>query len=915
MPSSAERPSWAPSGRQRPILLALVAYAVLFALVMTGGAKKFDRYLLPVFPALDIVAAWGLATALGGWGGRGRRAGRAGGGDADDARAPAVAALAAVRAEAAVAFGALGVAWVLALTLRAHRPYYLDAYNPLAGGARAAEFALLLGWGEGLDQAAAWLNDHPDAADGEVAMRYRSAVGPLIAGHALEMNKIDVATVDHYLFYRNQLQRRLDPDLIARYFGPEAPTDRAPTPVIAPDLTVTLGGLAYGWLFANRNWEPAAHFIDDRADPARDAILVRAGAGFARGYTGPLPVVEVDPDAADEAVDALLADAFGAHERLWWVRYDDLVPYPGLQHVDDALATRAVRTAEAAFDEVRVARFDRPAGGAGAVAGGGGDGEAVGATAGVTATGIATATAGVAALTPVTATAVLTAPIAYFDRDAPAPAPAVALVGVAVPGGAAEPGRGVPIVLRWSRTVSDTSDLVGFLHLVPADDVGQAGARRLAQDDRPLRDDAGRPTSQWAPGAVQADRRVVAIPAGTVPGRYALLVGVYDGGTGRRLDAAPRPADDPTSLGSPGALKDAQRLADGVFAVPIDVGRSPAAFDDSALGLSHGHLDAALTDGVALWGFDVARPVEAGGAAAVTAVWSVPGGAGAATAATSATVGASTSTGAATASPAFVHIRITDTLGANVSDVTAPIVALPVDAWRPGDRLRADYLAPIYGRALAGEGFIRFSLLDADGRPLPGRGPDGRAAIVAPFTIDGPLRTYILSPDLPSGAHRTNTLPADVPARARRDVVFGDITDHDAPLGGLARLRAAEIAAARVDAGAPVTVTLWWEALAQADADLLVMVGFRSAEGDIVDAGAFAPADGRRPLTSWITGEVIRDRRILVADVAPGRYDVVVRLTAADGGDAPVAATGAGVSAGGADGGDGWVAVGRVTVR
>ncbi|MFN8423876.1 MAG: hypothetical protein U0470_11035 [Anaerolineae bacterium] len=40
---------------------------------MTGGAKKFDRYLLPIFPALNIVAAWGIATALVAWGERGMR--------------------------------------------------------------------------------------------------------------------------------------------------------------------------------------------------------------------------------------------------------------------------------------------------------------------------------------------------------------------------------------------------------------------------------------------------------------------------------------------------------------------------------------------------------------------------------------------------------------------------------------------------------------------------------------------------------------------------------------------------------------------------------------------------------------------------------------------------------------------------
>ncbi|MBK6767754.1 MAG: glycosyltransferase family 39 protein [Ardenticatenales bacterium] len=883
---AAERLPAVPSRTARPVLLALVAFALLFALIMTGGAKKFDRYLLPIFPALNIVAGWGIATALVAWGERGMRRKQAD--DRDDTGASTAstasetsassssvdATMAAIQAEGAIAFGALVVAWSLAFTLYAHRPYFLDAYNPLVGGARAGEFALLLGWGEGLDQAAAYLNAQPSPETLQLATRYRSVIGPQFKGLAHGMDDIDPAVTDYFVFYRNQLQRILDPELIGRYFGPEARPDHAPTPVVAPDLTMKVGDLMYGWVFANRNWEPAAHFIDDRADPKRDAILVRAGSVFARGYSGPLVVVEVDPNATDETVDALLEASFITYERLWWVRYIDVVPYRALRRVDDALAVNAYRTADSVYDELRVSRFDRapevqtdtagpsvvePLASGGAPAG-------VDPTAGVS------ATSGVSATMQISTTVALTEPIGYFDRDPADPAVGVALVGIDVPARAAEPGRGLPITLRWQRPAAVDADLVGFFHLVPAADVRVIGARRIAQDDRPLLDAAGRPTSQWPLNETEFDRRVVSIPAGTVPGRYALLIGVYDGRTTRRLDAAPRPAGDRTSL------KDVQRLTDGVFAFPIEVGPATVAFDDSALGLTHGHIDAALTDDVALWGFDVARPVEAGNAAAVTAVWSVPTGA---STSTTATVGTSATL------PAFVHIRITDTLGANVSDMTAPIVALPIDRWQPGDRLRADHYAPIYGRAMAGEGFIRFTLLDADQRPLRGRGPDGWASLTAPFTIDGPLRFY--------------DLPPDVPSDTQRDVTFGD----------LAKLRAAEVAITRVDTGAPVTVTLWWEALTQADTEQLFWIGFMNGDGDVVSAQGFAPADGRRRITSWIGGEVIRDRHILVADVQDaGRYDIVVRLTATDGSDAPVTATGDG-----ATGSDGWVKVGRVTVR
>src|SRR5206468_3746738 len=52
-----------PSEQRWPVL-ALVGYLCGFLLMMTLGAKKFDRYLLPDFPALGVLAAIGLAAGL-----------------------------------------------------------------------------------------------------------------------------------------------------------------------------------------------------------------------------------------------------------------------------------------------------------------------------------------------------------------------------------------------------------------------------------------------------------------------------------------------------------------------------------------------------------------------------------------------------------------------------------------------------------------------------------------------------------------------------------------------------------------------------------------------------------------------------------------------------------------------------------
>ncbi len=123
--------------RGRWTAAVLLAWAAVFVLAMGAGAKKFERYMLPALPALDVVAAVGLAALV-----AARRRG-------------------AVVLAAAVA---LQSAFVIA-----HHPTYLAWYNPLLGGGPAAARMLPVGWGEGSDRVVDWLRDHP-ASDGGPAV-------------------------------------------------------------------------------------------------------------------------------------------------------------------------------------------------------------------------------------------------------------------------------------------------------------------------------------------------------------------------------------------------------------------------------------------------------------------------------------------------------------------------------------------------------------------------------------------------------------------------------------------------------------------------------------------------------------------------------------------------------------------------
>jgi len=665
---SRERPD-----AQRTVLLSLLAYAVIFGLGMTFGAKKFDRYLLPAFPALDLVAGWGLAmglwwlarrgarTALGAHGGEGRgpslAGGGVGGGSSNGAgvdRRAGVQRAIAVGGAALVAVAALVGAW-------RHAPYYLDAFNPLFGGIQRAPGRILVGWGEGLDRAAAWLNALPDAEGLQVATRYRSAFGPLFRGQALEMNKIDPATVDYYLFYQNQLQRDLDPELLARYRpGPYAPgatgyarghpasaVARLPGPAPSPAHVVRLGGIDYAWLYESDTWRPVADLIAARGAPG-EAIVVRGDSRFAAQYQGELPLVALEPDAGADDVQRLVAGALAEHDAVWWVRYDGLVPRPGLVRGDALLATSALGVDHAAFDEVAVTRF---VGGAEA-----------------------------ARLARGTGAPFRPAAVSYGDD--------LALTGYALTAEPAVWGRGLGVRLRWEARAAPRANLTAFVHLIGPD------GRRVAQADRAIGDDDLVPTSRWPAGKTASDERVLTLPVGAPPGTYTLLIGVYDAATNERLAAVDA---------------DGAALDEGVFEVEVAVGRSPLGPEDASRAL--GGEPAGEIDDVALLAVQPTGPVEGGATVTLAVVWAV------------------------TATPEGNHrvdVTVRDALGqtAGLAEVDT-VFGIPEADWRPGDVLRMHYDLLLDPRAAAGAGSIAFT--DAAGHavtaPLTITGPERRDSL------------------------------------------------------------------------------------------------------------------------------------------------------------------------------------------
>lgn len=122
-----------------------VAFVLFYFLQMCLAEQKIVRYLLPVFPMVDVLAGLGLAW----WGGRlvGKRKLRVG------------------------LMGGLLIAQALVVLPR--HPYYGTHYNALLGGPRAARHVFALAdFGEGLDLAGQYVDSQPGAEDFVVGTQF-----------------------------------------------------------------------------------------------------------------------------------------------------------------------------------------------------------------------------------------------------------------------------------------------------------------------------------------------------------------------------------------------------------------------------------------------------------------------------------------------------------------------------------------------------------------------------------------------------------------------------------------------------------------------------------------------------------------------------------------------------------------------
>jgi len=241
-------------GEPRATARWLLVYALLFVTLMTLASKKFDRYMLPAQVMLDLLAGVGLwrAGALAsGW-----RSGKphprplpiAMERGADSTSPPLHRSGEGVGGWGLPVILVAGVAAVQLALLLAVRPYPITYYNPLAGGPERAQQLIMVGWGEGLEQVADWLNQQPNADRLQVVSSYNHVLRPRFVGTTISIAPYlrpapgqSPPDPEYLVLYLNAFQRR--------QISPET---RQVDTLGAPVFTATINGLPYARVYQLR---------------------------------------------------------------------------------------------------------------------------------------------------------------------------------------------------------------------------------------------------------------------------------------------------------------------------------------------------------------------------------------------------------------------------------------------------------------------------------------------------------------------------------------------------------------------------------------------------------------------------------------------------------------------------------------
>jgi hypothetical protein len=199
------------------VLLGLLITLLIFLVAMSLNSKKADRYVLSVFIMLDLLSGIGFWLLI-------KRLQRG---------------LPHARAFWAIVLVTVVIGLQAFLVWRV-APYYHSYYNPMWGNANRYFEQYQVGSGEGLDQAARYLNSQ-EGIENKVVFSWYSATFDLFFDNSSEAIYIhendahfeEIMAADYAVIYISQWQRQSDKKLILYLAGKQ------------PEHTIEINGFEY----------------------------------------------------------------------------------------------------------------------------------------------------------------------------------------------------------------------------------------------------------------------------------------------------------------------------------------------------------------------------------------------------------------------------------------------------------------------------------------------------------------------------------------------------------------------------------------------------------------------------------------------------------------------------------------------
>ncbi len=201
-------------------LLSALLIVVLFSLSM----KKMDRYILPAMVYLDVVSAMGILALFSSlpWNLKFSR----------EAFLPLLM--------------VISVILQVVLVVQVY-PYYHSYYNPLLGGLEKAQDVMMVGWGEGLNEAGEYLNSRPANTKYMKVFAWYSAMFDYhflaisreipISGEIDDALWNEIIQADYVVIYLSQLQR-ISGQRLLEFLEDEQ-----------PEYTVLIRDVEYVWVY------------------------------------------------------------------------------------------------------------------------------------------------------------------------------------------------------------------------------------------------------------------------------------------------------------------------------------------------------------------------------------------------------------------------------------------------------------------------------------------------------------------------------------------------------------------------------------------------------------------------------------------------------------------------------------------